>query len=274
MSEPHPIEQELLSFIDADLPPEQLARIERHLDGCASCARQIQSLREVVDGIASTGQGELDVERHVASVMQRLDETPKQSAGDPRAWWGGGLAAVAAAAAMLILLNPSAPETTGEWTARGGETNASLARDVGVQLYLAGEATRPLSPGQEIESGAALTAGFRNLAHEPAYLLLFAVDAEQVIHWIAPQYTEPGTDPESLQLSPSQNEQLLPSAVVFDDLAPGALNVFVVLTPKPQHVSDVEALSGGELQAARLNQLFPRAEVRQLALKVRSGETP
>ena len=84
-----PSEVELLSFADADLPPEQLKRVEQHLELCSSCARRVIALHELVSDIAAPmPQPRLDVGAHVAGVMQRLD-TPVPRAKRPRwAFWG------------------------------------------------------------------------------------------------------------------------------------------------------------------------------------------
>jgi hypothetical protein len=275
-----PSQDELLSFVDADLSPEQLARVEKHLEVCSACAKRVMALTSLVQDLGAPLPAEppLDVALHVAGVMDRLDSRVTQ----PRlsAWlaWGGGLAA--AAAALLLFLKLQAPAgphelAEGELAARGGPTEASLSRNIGVQLYSSQHTElTALGSGSRIAQSAALTAGLRNLATERAYLLLFALDSRQAVHWIAPEYTSQGSNPEASPITPTRTEKLLPSVAMFDDLAPGPLRVVAVISSVPLHVSDVEALPPAELSAERLLKRFPRAEVRQFLLEVQSEPKP
>jgi hypothetical protein len=274
-----PSEDELLSFVDADLSPEQLARVEKHLEVCSTCAKQVMTLSSLVADLGAPLAAEppLDVALHVAGVMDRLDSRVTKPRWSAWLTWGGVAAAAAALLLFVRLQAPAGPQAApgGELAARGGPAEASLSRNVGVQLYSSqhGELTA-LGSGSRIVQTAALTAGLRNLASERAYLLLFALDSRQAVHWIAPEYTSQGSNPEASPIAPARTERLLPSVAVFDDLAPGPLRVVAVISSEPLHVSDVEALPPAELSAERLLRRFPRAEVRQFLLEVQSETKP
>ncbi len=264
-----PTEAELLSFVDADAPPEQLARIEKHLELCSACAKQVMALSTLAQDVGAPLEPiPLDVAEHLAGVMKRLD-TP---VGSPRwsRWlgWGGGLAVAAVAVLSFSKLSrPLEREVADELAARGGLPVASLSRNVGVQLYAQQGTLVALGSGGRIARHTPLTAGLRNVGREPAYMLLFAVDSRHAVHWLAPEYTTEGTNPASAAITSSASEQLLPSVAVFDDLAPGPLRVVAVLSRAPLHVADVESLPGAELSAEKLLERFPRAEVRQFLLE-------
>ncbi len=268
---PCPTERELLAFADADLSPEQLQRVERHLEGCSPCAEHVMELTRLMSELAApVTPASFDVTEHVEAVMQRLD-TPVAARARPRlAPWAAVGAAALAAAAVLLLFSGEA-EGPGQLAARGGAAEPALSRDVGVQLYTQAPELRALAAGARIYPGSALTAGVRNTGRAAAHLLLFAVDANDVVHWIAPEYTLPGSNPPALSVAPSVEERLLPTAAVFDDLAPGALRVVVVLSSEPASVADVEALTAEQLGSRSLTQRFPRAEVRELVLQVSPG---
>ncbi|MDF3067393.1 MAG: hypothetical protein K0R38_2994 [Polyangiaceae bacterium] len=263
-----PTEAELLTFVDADAPPEQLARIEKHLVGCSACAQQVMALSTLTGDVAAPlAQPSLDMAEHLAGVMKRLD-TPVH----PPRWsrwlgWGGGVAVAAAALLSVAKLQDPRVEA-GQLVARGGAAEASLSRNVGVQLYAQRSALTPLGSGSRISRLTPLTAGLRNVGTEPVYLLLFAVDARHTVHWIAPEYTTEGENPEAAPVASSEAERLLPSVAVFDDLAPGMLRVVAVLSRTPLRVWDVESLPPSELSAEKLLQRLPRAEVRQFLLEV------
>lgn len=284
-----PGEAELLSFVDVDLSPEKLARVELHLAQCPACAKQVAEWRELIADVeASLPQDGFDVKSHTVGVMQRLD-TPLAAEPDPvgKSRWvvWAGVAVAAAAGVALLIHNAGFGDTTefahntesrhdtdrplgDEFVARGGAEESSLSRDIGVQLYTQSTAVQSLASGSRIRAKSALTAGLRNLGKEQAYVLLFAVDAKQAVHWVAPEYTVAGSDPVATSITPTAAERLLPSAAVFDDLVPGPLRVYAVITRVPTRVSNVERLPPNELNAERLLALFPNAEVRQFMLEV------
>lgn len=271
MSDKHcPSEGELVSFADADLSPEQLRRVEKHLEICGVCGARVLSLSELQADVAAELPGpDWDVAEHVASVMGRLDQplaAPSRSRWLP---WGGGL--LAAAAAVALFQAQSAPP---ELAARGAAVAPSLSRDVGVQLYAQESALRPLGSGSSIGTATALTAGLRNLGSQRAHLLLFAIDSRHTVHWIAPEFTAPGSDPEATTLAAATGERLLPTSAVFDDLAPGPLRVVAVITATPTRVSEVETLSAAQLSDSGLLERFPRAEIRQIPLQVTPSQAP
>jgi hypothetical protein len=257
-------EQELLSFVDADLPPEQLGRIERHLELCSACAKRAITLSELVADVAALPAAErLDVDVHVASVMGRLDE-PVATASGPR-WAAWVTAAVAAAAMVLVLVTRALPpQYVGT---RGNGAPSSLDSKVGVELYTQTPMLSPLEPGASIGATTALTARVRNRSGSRLYLLLFAVDSSRNVHWLAPAYTVLGTDPAAIEI-PQFGDQLLGSAAVFDDLAPGALKVVAVLGRDAMRVSQVESLAGAELEPDGIRKRFPGATLREFSLNV------
>jgi hypothetical protein len=156
---------------------------------------------------------------------------------------------------------------SGQFTARGNASESSLSRDVGIQLYTFKQPLEPLEPGGTIRKNTAITAGLRNLAQETAHLLLFGIDANRVVHWIAPGFTNPDSDPPAFAVHPSRREQPLPSSVEFDDLAVGPLRVVALITKTPLHVSDIERLTPDEL-TGDLVARFPQAVVRQVIVEV------
>lgn len=269
-----PSEEDLLSFADASLSPEQLERVEQHLLRCASCAEQVATLRSLIAGIAAPlvpDAGPFHAQAHVSAVMQRLDAPLPMPTRPSRMLLGSalaGLGAVAAAALLVVQLTGQPELQEGQFTARGNSSEASLSRDIGVQLYAREDGLRALGPGSRIRAHAPMTAGLRNLSKERAYLLLFAIDARQTVHWIAPQFLDPSSDPSAAAILPSQEERLLPSSVVFDDLAQGTLRIVMLITAQPTRVSQIETLSAEELSGERLMARFPQAEIRQATLEV------
>jgi hypothetical protein len=150
----------------------------------------------------------------------------------------------------------------GHLAARGSATESSLARDVGLELFRQGQRLEPLAPGSQLEANTAFTAGHWNLSERTAYLLLFAVDSERVVHWIAPSFTTPGSDPASIGIGTSKERQLLGSWAVFDDLATGPLQIIGVISEEPLRVSLIESLKNEQLEPEALKRRFPKVDLR------------
>jgi hypothetical protein len=262
-----PSETDLLRFVDQDLSPEQLERIEDHLRHCVACAAEVRTLRTLVEDVAAPAGGPpLDVGAHVAGVMSRLD-TPVAAERPRRRGFFVGAAAIAAAASLSFALGERG-ETDSAFVARGTREAPSLEREVGVELYSHERTLVPLPSGSRVGARTPLTASVRNAGTAPVYLLLFAVDRGGAVHWIAPEFTIAGTDPSSATIGPSAAERPLPTAAVFDDLVPGPLRVVAVVTRAPLRVSAIETLPAAELALERLKRRFAHGDVRQFDLLV------
>lgn len=275
-SKPCPAEAELLAFADAALSPEQLRRVERHLEVCSSCAQQVSTLSQLLEDVAApVAAPALDVTEHVNAVMKRVDAL-NRPAGNARRGLGAlavGLAAAAGVAFVLAKgLQPEEPQSY--FAARGGPNEVALSRDVGVQLYAQADTLSPLAAGGSIRASTALTAGLRNSGKVPVSLLLFAVDSRHAVHWIAPEYSVPGSNPRAVSLLPGPAERLLPTSAVFDDLGPGSLRVIALISSEPAHVAEIEALTAHELTSEGLTKRFPRAEVREVTLTIVPEPSP
>src|SRR4051812_11252430 len=94
-----PTAAELSSFVDANLPPEQLARIEKHLELCSACPREVRALSTLISDTAAPWPPKppLDVAAHVAGVMKQLDAPMATRRGARLLAWCGALVAAAAA---------------------------------------------------------------------------------------------------------------------------------------------------------------------------------
>ena len=268
-----PDEARLTRYVDRDLSPEEDRALSEHVQGCAWCRERVERLRALLDALRPASLSAEELGRHVSDVMARLDAAPAAaiSGGGSRAAWFA-LAAAAASIGLWFGVVQLRPHTT--WQARGGQSAPTIARDVGVQAYaFEGGAARPLTPGAAISRSTALGAGFRNLGVADAYLLLFAVDARGVVHWIAPRYASADSDPEAVRLALTADETWLPDRVVFEDVAPGALRIVSVVTPALAHVSEIEALEAVGASSQAIMQRLQHAEVRELRVIVK-GEQP
>lgn len=261
----------LTRYVDRDLSPEDSLALSEHVSACARCQEHVAALRGMLDALQPAALSPDELRTHVSEIMARLDAAPPAAISGKiaHAPW---LALTAAACvglsfAAFWLRAPSA------WQARGGHSAPTIARDVGVQTYaFEGDALRPLTPGAEISSHTPLGAGFRNLGVADAYLLLFAVDARNVVHWISPRYVSSERDPEATRLALTADETLLYERVIFDDVAQGSLRIVSVVTPQLTHVSDIETLEADGASSQAITQRLPHAEVRELRVMMKGDE--
>jgi hypothetical protein len=261
----------LVRAVDRDLSQEQLDVIDDHIQTCARCLQDWDTLKRDIDGLRAPRADDFEVSEHVRSVMARLSDAPSDVARGKHAPWGWALGLVAGAALGFFAYRSGvAPEYQGaRGTANSGEH--TLARDVAVQAYASEPALRPLMPGSTVDADTALTAGYRNLGVDPVYLLLFAVDARSTVHWISPAYLSAREDPLATRLPVGADERLLPQRVVFENLAPGRLRIVAVMTTSPSHVSDIEALEAEGANTPAIMRRLPGAEVREWGIQVRDA---
>jgi len=265
-----PSEDELSRLVDSDLTPEDAGRVTEHLGRCQSCCEQVKELRSLVEDIGKAAVNDFDVTAHVRDVMRRIEQPQPQQKRSRVVTRVAAIAALAASVGLITQVigsrNVSMP---GSWQARGNSSGESLSRDVGVQVYTLTQSLQPLLPGDTIAPNAALTAGFRNLGHATAHVLLFAIDSRNAVHWIMPKYTRADENPVATELTQSLHEHLLSTSVVFDDIAQGPMRVVTLVSLRPVRVSQVESLTESELTSASLVSHFSGAEVREIVVQVR-----
>jgi hypothetical protein len=265
MTKPPCSEASLLRFVDDDLSNEETERVRAHLQTCQVCREQEATLRMLRADLHAPLPHALDVAGHVSAVMQAVARADARKPGPSRRVPLAAAAVLAAGVLLSIGLRARTPHST--FQARGGGVSA-IARDVGVQLYAQGPILRPLPPGAAIPADAALTAGYRNLGARPVSLLLFALDVRNTVHWISPRYSDAREDPLATELPVTLDERVLPTSVVFEDVAPGALRVITLISAAPMHVSDIEALATTGLNPRDITRRLPHAEVRETVLRV------
>jgi hypothetical protein len=264
-----PPEIELVRFVDADLAPETLERVKEHLSQCQLCSEQVKGLHTIAEDIGVTGPIDLDLAAHVKNVMRRLDVPAARQKRPQSLERFAAIAAVAASVALVTHVVGSRRDLSlGTWQARGSSTAASLSRDIGVQVYTLAKSLQPLHPGDIMAPDTALTAGLRNLGNATAYVLLFAIDSRHAVHWITPKYTRADENPAATELTSAPNERVLPTSVVFDDMAPGPLRIVTIVSSGLLHVSQVESLPESELNSGNLAHHFVGAEVREIIVEV------
>jgi hypothetical protein len=270
---PCPRDEDLVRFIDRSLPVEEAERLQVHLARCPACRAKEGDLQMLVSDLKGSPV-DIDVRLHTQAVMARLDAVT-ESATPRNAWLFAGAGSAAACALVAsVYLGWRTPAAKDTWQSRGGPTGDSIGRDVGVETYAVEGGLRPLASGSVIDETTPLTAGFRNLGHAPAFLLLFAVDTRREVHWISPPYARIEDDPVATELPTAEGERMLGTTVVLENVAQGPLRIFAVVMSKPAHVSDVEAIGGAALDATRLLRRLPGADIRETLVQEETQAPP
>lgn len=188
----------------------------------------------------------------------------------------GALGVAAVAASVGLALSPGPGRDDGVFAARGASPTAGpLRRGVGVVVRHGSGHLEPLAGGEVVDAEATFAVSYRNLGPErSAFLMVFAVDAARAVHWIHPAFVDARTDPSSVPLDHAPSDRVLPTAASLDDPAVGPLRVLTLVTPRPLHVSEIEALRAPELELGALRARFPDAELTEISVELRSPNRP
>jgi hypothetical protein len=212
--------------------------------------------------------------------MARLDEVKPTAAKRQAPRWpvfAGAMSALALAAGVFLFMRHDQAARDGgdpAFAARGGASEHTLVRDVGVRVLTGKQRLVPLSSGATVAADASFTAAFTNLHETAAYLMLFSVDSKGEIHWLYPAYTSFGENPVSVPLRRAATEAVMETSVVLDAPTPGPLRFVSLVTEEPLHVLDVERLGGDTLTKEALQRKYPRAAVSELDVVVTAAVEP
>lgn len=151
-------------------------------------------------------------------------------------WAGAGSAAAVCAAAWLLWLAPMGrtQDPASGFAERGGSQTGALA----VYEVMHNDQRQPLAPGARVSPSSELTASFEAPGGY-AFVLLFAVDAQQQLHWYEPAWTDARHTPSAKRIRP-QRPYAMDDAVAHA-FAPGPAKVMAVFLKKPTDVQAAEA---------------------------------
>ncbi len=253
----HITEEELFSLVDGGIAPNQEEPLRKHLATCEACRKALDEMRDLKTDLGP--EVPVDLDAHVHQVMAGV-EARRAEAHRPRpsrtprrrAWVATGMTALALAAGVALFVDSRRREHEGEFTTRGSGSESTLVRDVGVRIFAGERQPVLLENGAVVAPDVAFSAAYTNLHAEPAYLLLFAVDGANVVHWLYPAYTRADENPASVMLQHTDRESLMPTSVVLEAPLAGALRVVSVVTKAPIHVHDIEKRPAVDLERGAL----------------------
>ena len=184
---------------------------------------------------------EADDPGFVDAVERRLPGAAPALARRWRAPLVVALSALAAATVVVVVGGPRGPSVPPEFAARG--TPAAWHALVSTSMEIVGTsgAARPLRAGERLVPGDGIAVSARNgNARQMVYLMVFAVDARDEVHWIVPAWTDAAAPPRSVELPPG-GALPVPSGTTPESPAAGKLRVLTLLLRAPLDVRAVEA---------------------------------
>ena len=272
-------EEQVLAAIDGGVAPNDLVAIDAHLAGCATCRALRLELEELVDDVGAGPH--LDEDAHVARVMARLEgprarSSARQRSTMPRWMIGSGVATALALAATIFVVVRGDHGGTNEFTARGAHRASTVSRatsafgssaPVPITRSCRSSQTHPLHQARHSRAPTPICWPLRRIS------LLFAVDSAGDVHWLYPAYITAHDDPPSAMLAPSRTEVPMPTSVVLEAPAAGALRFVSVVTSAPLHVHDIEDRRAEALSHAALERAFPGASIQEVRVQLVVKET-
>lgn len=116
--------EELSAYLDGELNAAETAEVRAHLDGCAQCRADLDSLRQAAEGVKALPRATAPADLR-DKVMTRLEAEPARERSHWRHWrtWWGAAAAVVIGLAIMLFYRPDSPSESPS-VARTSETAA------------------------------------------------------------------------------------------------------------------------------------------------------
>jgi hypothetical protein len=231
-----------------ELPLNDMAGIDGHVSDCVRCARMRDDVQKLLRDLAlgpppETADSFID---RVMSARPTVESTAEEPRRPWRLSWSLRIPVLAAAALALTIAGIGRfvslrHDRDGTWTARGQRSHAraSPASASSEVLVMRGGHLLPVA-GRTLAPDDLFAVHYANPGKDTRYLLAFAVDAAQVVHWIYPEYTDEATDPQSFPLPVSEETRLLPQLVEPEAPAEGPMQVVALTSQRPVRVKEVE----------------------------------
>jgi hypothetical protein len=236
-------ELELGALLDGELTENRAQRVREHLAGCAACAGRRDHLAGLAAQLRAPVPEALDA-GFVEAVERRLDAAERPAAV-PRPATRRlvlALSTVAAAAAVITLVALPRARHTSEFAPRGPASPWHARVFTALAVVPGGGATaKPIAPGEALRQGDGIAVTARNGNSDlPVYLMVFAVDARDEVHWIIPAWSDPAQNPRSVLLPPG-GALPAPAGRTPEGPAVGKLRLMSLLSRAPLDVRSLEA---------------------------------
>ncbi|MGE0551734.1 MAG: anti-sigma factor [Kofleriaceae bacterium] len=258
---------ELAQYLDGEVSANRATAVRDHVETCSRCRSALDRERRIIAAVAAPlAASRVDL---VDRVMRQLEVRPTPAPRRHLVFWAAPLA-TAATIALVLLVRSTPRPTNAEFQARGATaTSSQLSKRVGVTVLAIGSTARSLDDGERVTPSTSYVASVSNLErHRPVYLLAFAIDAGNQVHWLYPAYLDANRDPLALELPHTERTIPLPETVQLEDVARGPLRVITIASFQQLRVSEIERAVPSSLTRAALEVRWPDAVIREVRLEV------
>jgi hypothetical protein len=223
----------MVALLETQTGGNRLAKLEEHVQACASCRRKVDGLRDMFHALREPDEALVQVDL-TANIHRALHQRkPRQP---PRALF------IATAAGLLIgvgtttfLLRNREVDT---FRAKGAATDVQTW--TGFSAYRVIDESRAIGLGDSMSPADTLAFTYSNSGAQPfSYLMIFGVDSQGEVRWYYPAY-DGDSDPESVRIDPEARHRALPQRIRHG-LPLGRLTLHGLFSRKPLRVSSVEA---------------------------------
>jgi len=257
---------ELCALLDGELTENRAQRLRDHLAGCAACTTRMNHLEALAAQLRAPVPEALDPD-FVSSVERRLAaaELPPTATHRRRRQVVVALSTLAVAGAAIMMVMVPRGRIGSEYAPRGVPSPWHARVFTSLAVVPGGATTpRPIAAGASLRPGDGIAVTARNGNPDlPVYLMVFAVDARDEVHWIVPAWSDPAQNPRSVLL-PAGGTLPAPAGRTPEGPAPGKLQLMSLLSRTPLDVRSVEAL----LRARRSLAAADDRQLRTLEVKI------
>lgn len=233
----------LAAYLEGVLTTAQGESLEGEIARSHEARGELAELRQLRARLAAPLAEEDDFDVS-AAVRKGVDAELAAPPTSPQRGRGAGyVAAFAACAALAITAYAwkDPPSSESEFRAKAAHAGKDAERWSGIHAFRVrdGAAPQPLDGRLSREDGLLFT--YRNEGSAPyRYLMIFALDAAGEVRWFHPAYEQAGTDPESIPITVTSGDAVLP-AVIHHHPGEGPLELYALFTHGPLRTSSVEA---------------------------------
>ena len=251
MNTPCPAGDELLSYLEREISVIRASEIEEHLRECAACGHRWAAIESITSKIGAD-PGEFHSFEFVARVVKHVTSgttaMPRQRRNVAWIW---PIAATALAAGLVAFwVTAQVPKAVGGPSSFAARGTAAFNPDQWVSF----QAFRPRHGGtsyvrviDSIRQDDRLVFSVRNGVRGPyRFLMILGVQDTGDIFWYYPAYDDPGDNPQSVRVEPSDNGQPL-GEEIRHALTSGPLRIVALFSEQPFDVAAIEQVVRNEI---------------------------
>lgn len=255
-----PSEETLLAAALGELSSNEAATVSEHLAACSVCSLIASEQHQLLAELEIQPELPKSDATFVSEVLARCESSRPLALvarGKKRSLYFALAAMLSAVAVWVAQRSPLSHLDV--VTARGTQSHDRdlVTADV---LYLRGSVVAPIEQA-ELHPGDRIAVRYWNGGDFSAYLAVFALDAQNTVHWVFPAYLDASQNPSSIALSRSPEGRVLDEVVEPEKPANGAFKMVALVTRAPLTVRDVEARVSSSHRP--LSVLFPEARVQE-----------